>query len=311
MMQKVVVAALFTVCMVATAAMQAKPTNYKGLEVTPLGIERAKNVALIDCPPGQNSVRGNARGEEEFAVVKLAFKVTPAFKETVVKKPVLTDTTGKTYNTSVSSSIRDRSPNTSAAFPSGSPSERKSHRSPSTPPPSTSPRSTSNCTNSLEHVAETLDIGPGTRVFEVDCGDGQFLLPLHQNGFIVGGTDLDPEAIRKAIASMADGLFQSLPQRRSIPRCPGTSSSVDRSPALLIWITCAACSRACSRRPRTRLPSSTFPMNAGNGCCTRSRRSGKCDSHRKRVHRRRGAVEPLQRLRPQRRLASESSDSIR
>jgi SAM-dependent methyltransferase len=59
-----------------------------------------------------------------------------------------------------------------------------------------------------EHVAETLDIGPGTRVFEVDCGSGEFLLPLHQNGYVVGGTDLDPEAIKKAIASMADGLFQ-------------------------------------------------------------------------------------------------------
>ena len=59
-----------------------------------------------------------------------------------------------------------------------------------------------------EHFAETLDIGPGTRVFEVDCGNGEFLLPLHQNGFIVGGTDLDPEAIKNAIASMADGLFQ-------------------------------------------------------------------------------------------------------
>lgn len=103
-MQKVVVAALLTVCMVATAAMQAgKPTNYKGLEVTPLGIERAKNVALIDCPPGNNSVRGNARGEEEFVVVNMAFKVTPAFDaKTIVKKPMLTDTAGKTYNTSVS-----------------------------------------------------------------------------------------------------------------------------------------------------------------------------------------------------------------
>ena len=49
-----------------------------------------------------NSVRGNARGGEEFAVVTFAFKVTPAFKETIVKKPVLTDTAGKTYNTSVS-----------------------------------------------------------------------------------------------------------------------------------------------------------------------------------------------------------------
>ena len=101
-MRKAVVTASFTVCLVAIAIGQTKPTNYKGLEVTPLGIERAKNVALVDCPPGNNSVRGNARGDEEFIVVNLAFKVTPAFKETIVKKPVLTDSAGKTYNTSVS-----------------------------------------------------------------------------------------------------------------------------------------------------------------------------------------------------------------
>ena len=59
-----------------------------------------------------------------------------------------------------------------------------------------------------EHVAETLDIGPGTRVFEVDCGRGEFLLPLHQNGYIVGGIDGDAEAIKAAIAAMPDGLFQ-------------------------------------------------------------------------------------------------------
>jgi hypothetical protein len=100
---RIAATALFTVCMVAIAAMQAKPTNYKGLEVTALGIERAKNVALIDCPPGTNTVRGNARGEEEFVVVNMAFKVTPSFDaKTIVKKPVLTDTAGKTYNTSVS-----------------------------------------------------------------------------------------------------------------------------------------------------------------------------------------------------------------
>ena len=101
-MRKTLTVLSIVVCLVAIAAGQTKPTNYKGLEITPLGIERAKNVGLIDCPPGTNTVRGNARGEEEFAVIKLAFKVTPAFKETVVKKPVLTDTTGKTYNTSVS-----------------------------------------------------------------------------------------------------------------------------------------------------------------------------------------------------------------
>ena len=59
-----------------------------------------------------------------------------------------------------------------------------------------------------EHVAETLDIGPGTRVFEVDCGRGEFLLPLHQNGYIVGGIDGDADAIAEAIAAMPDGLFQ-------------------------------------------------------------------------------------------------------
>jgi hypothetical protein len=101
-MRRLATALSISICLAAVVAGQAKPTNYKGLEVTPLGIERAKNVALIDCPPGQNSVRGNARGDEEFAVVTLAFKVTPAFKETIVKKPVLTDSTGKTYNTSVS-----------------------------------------------------------------------------------------------------------------------------------------------------------------------------------------------------------------
>ncbi len=59
-----------------------------------------------------------------------------------------------------------------------------------------------------EYVAETLDVGPGTRVFEVDCGDGAFLLPLHHNGYIVGGIDGDPDAIALASAAMPDGIFQ-------------------------------------------------------------------------------------------------------
>jgi hypothetical protein len=101
-----------------TSAQNAKPTSYKGLEVTPLGIERAKNVALIDCPPGNNSVRGNARGEEEFVVVNMAFKVTPSFDaKTIVKKPVLTDTAGKTYNTSVSIIDAGSVPEYKCAFP--------------------------------------------------------------------------------------------------------------------------------------------------------------------------------------------------
>jgi hypothetical protein len=58
-----------------------------------------------------------------------------------------------------------------------------------------------------EHVAETLDIGPGTSVFEVDCGHGEFLFPLYSNGYIVGGSDGDPAAIAQALAAMPEGLF--------------------------------------------------------------------------------------------------------
>ena len=57
-------------------------------------------------------------------------------------------------------------------------------------------------------VAETLDIGPGTRVFEVDCGTGAFLFPLYSNGYIVGGTDADAAAVAQAIADMPAGWFR-------------------------------------------------------------------------------------------------------
>jgi len=112
------VTAVLTVCLVAIATGQtAKPTNYKGLEVTPLSIERAMNVSLKDCPPGANSVRGNAKPGEEFAVVNLGFKVTPAFKETVVKKPVLTAADGKTYQTSAAIIDAGSVPEYQCSFP--------------------------------------------------------------------------------------------------------------------------------------------------------------------------------------------------
>ena len=58
-----------------------------------------------------------------------------------------------------------------------------------------------------EHVAETLDIGPGTRIFEVDCGNGAFLFPFYSNGYIVGGIDAEPAAIAQALEEMPEGLF--------------------------------------------------------------------------------------------------------
>ncbi len=92
-------------------------TNYKGLEIKPVSVERAQNVPLVDCPPTTNSQRGNARAGEEFAVVSLSFKVTPAFKETIVKKPVLTDSTGKVYNTSVAIIDPGSQPEYKCSFP--------------------------------------------------------------------------------------------------------------------------------------------------------------------------------------------------
>lgn len=61
----------------------------------------------------------------------------------------------------------------------------------------------------VEHVAETLDIGPGTEVFEVACAAGEFLLPLHDNGFIVGGIDANSALIAEAAAVMPGGRFVS------------------------------------------------------------------------------------------------------
>jgi hypothetical protein len=81
---------------------QSKPANYKGLEISVASIERSSTVGLKDCPPGANSIRGLTKPGEEFAIVHLSFKVTPAFKETIVKKPVLLDATGKVFQTAMS-----------------------------------------------------------------------------------------------------------------------------------------------------------------------------------------------------------------
>lgn len=128
---KFAVAALLSLSAVALATVDGlaiqsgRPTNYKGLEITALGVERAQNVPLVDCPPTTNSQRGNARAGEEFAVVTLAFKVTPAFKETIVKKPVLTDASGKVYNTSVAIIDPGSQPEYKCSFPFRVPSGTK------------------------------------------------------------------------------------------------------------------------------------------------------------------------------------------
>src|SRR5262245_36617047 len=85
-------------------AAGANAQSYKGLEAKVVGIERASNVSLTDCPPGQNIVRGVIKPGDtnEFASVKVDFKVTPAFKQTALPKPVVQDEAGKSYNTAQS-----------------------------------------------------------------------------------------------------------------------------------------------------------------------------------------------------------------
>src|SRR5690349_14119010 len=88
----------------ASLAAQSKPQNYKGLEVSVGGVERASNVSLTDCPPGANIVRGVIKPGDpmEFASVKVDFKVTPAFTPGPLPKPMVQDAAGKTYNTAQS-----------------------------------------------------------------------------------------------------------------------------------------------------------------------------------------------------------------
>jgi hypothetical protein len=121
----VLLTSLFWLLTSPVGVAQQPKVNYKGLEIQATGVERAQNVPLLDCPPGSNTQRGNARAGEEFAVVTLAFKVTPAFKEAIVKKPVLTDASGKVYNTSVAIIDPGAQPEYQCSFPFRVPSGTK------------------------------------------------------------------------------------------------------------------------------------------------------------------------------------------
>ena len=83
------------------AAAQGKMQTFNGLEMTPVSVERAAVASLKDCPPGSNTVNATTRPGEEFAVVTIKFKVTSAFKPAPMKRPVLMDATGKSFNTAV------------------------------------------------------------------------------------------------------------------------------------------------------------------------------------------------------------------
>jgi trans-aconitate methyltransferase len=59
----------------------------------------------------------------------------------------------------------------------------------------------------VNRAADRLAIAAGTRVFEVGCGAGAFLLPIHERGAVVGGLDQSAALISYAAAAMPGGAF--------------------------------------------------------------------------------------------------------
>lgn len=114
---KILWSACLIVGLAAIVPAQA-PQVHNGLELTAAGVERATNVRLSDCPPGANTVGSTTKPGEEFAVVTVKIKVLPAYKAGApMRRPVLTDAAGKTYNTAVSFVDVGKTPEYSCAFP--------------------------------------------------------------------------------------------------------------------------------------------------------------------------------------------------
>lgn len=102
---------------VVVTAQGGASKNYKGIELSIGGVERASRVSLTDCPPGANTVSSTAKPGEEFAVVTLKAKVSSAYRPEPIKRPTLTDQSGKVYNTAVSFVDVGKVPEFSCAIP--------------------------------------------------------------------------------------------------------------------------------------------------------------------------------------------------
>ncbi len=106
--------------MLAGAAAQkasAKPSVYKGLEFTATSVERAPTASLKDCPPGANVVNATSKPGEQFAIVTVSFKLQAGYQKTPLKRPTVTDTAGKTYNTAATFVDVGSVPEFSCSFP--------------------------------------------------------------------------------------------------------------------------------------------------------------------------------------------------
>jgi hypothetical protein len=96
-MMKFAIAGLLAAAAAFQAASNVQPLP--GLEASVTKVEHAASASLRDCPPGTNTVNAVTRPGETFALVTVAFKVSPSFKASPMKRPTVTDGADKKYNT--------------------------------------------------------------------------------------------------------------------------------------------------------------------------------------------------------------------
>ena len=93
------------------------PQTYMGLEISVASLERASSAALSDYPPGTNTVRAMSKPGEGFAIVTVNVKVLQNYEPAPLRRPVLTDSAGQTYNTAASFVDLGKVPEFSCGFP--------------------------------------------------------------------------------------------------------------------------------------------------------------------------------------------------
>src|SRR5881392_2904413 len=101
----------------ASGQTAGTPQAVPGLDIAVTKVERAANASLRDCPPGSNTVTAVTRPGEQFALVSVAFKVSQAYRPAPMKRPSITDTTDKAYNTSATFVDVGSVPEFSCTFP--------------------------------------------------------------------------------------------------------------------------------------------------------------------------------------------------
>ena len=114
-MMRYAIAGLLAVLAAGQAASKAEPLP--GLTATVTKVEHAATASLRDCPPGTNTVTAVTRPGEQFALVTVAFKVSAAFKASPMKRPTVTDTSDKRFNTASTFVDAGSVPEYSCTFP--------------------------------------------------------------------------------------------------------------------------------------------------------------------------------------------------